>query len=107
MSIFKIFRMPKNQQFDYKPRFWDQKKEEFEERLKQYESRDNISPEEMKQRISLRFRKKGYVQDTGFRNSQIQRSNRTLLITLVVLILLSLFLIDNYFQDFILHLEKK
>lgn len=106
MAIFKIFKMPRNQQFDYKPRFWDQNKEELEERLKQYESRDNATPEEIKQRISLRFRKKGYVRDTNFRSSQERRSNQTLFVTLALLIILTFLLIDNYFPAFIQSIER-
>jgi hypothetical protein len=37
MALLRFFRVPKHQQYDYKPRFWDPKKEELQERLDRIE----------------------------------------------------------------------
>ena len=92
MGLFKSFKLPRNQQFEYRPRFWEQEKEELEDRVKQFQEDNDADPEKMKERISLRFRKKAYGGGTkNYRAKHIRKSNRTF-VTLVLVISLVFFI---------------
>lgn len=91
MALLKFFKVPKHQQFEYKTRYWDPKKEELEERLRRVEERKNNSVEATKARISSSFRRKGHYgyANSDFRRRQARRSNLVLLGIVIVLIALS------------------
>ncbi|MCO6475021.1 MAG: hypothetical protein J5I94_00300 [Phaeodactylibacter sp.] len=95
MAVLRFFKLPKHQQYKYKPRFWDPKKEERDERLKQIEAMKGGDAEALKARLSANFRK-GYAKDTSFRKRQMMRSNLILLGVLAVLIILSYLFITVY-----------
>lgn len=95
------FRLPRNQQFQYKPRFWEQEKEELEQRIKQMQGDDDATAEEIKERISLRFRQKAYSTDIGYRQKQVRKSNLTLILSIVVLSLFCFVLLDGSFSDIV------
>ena len=95
MAALRFFKLPKHQQYQYKPRFWDPKKEEREERLKQIEAVKEGDAEALKARLSANFRK-GYTKDTSFRKKQVMRSNLILLGILVLLVVLSYLFIAVY-----------
>ena len=95
MAVLRFFKVPKHQQYSYKPRFWDPKKEELEDRLKKVEERRGNDPEAMKARLTGGFRR-GYVADNRFRKRQVLRSNIILLGIVAVLILFSYIFITVY-----------
>jgi len=97
MGFLKAFNTPKNQKFEYHPRYWDPKKEEWEERKKelhQLQEKDN-SPEAMKMRIAKGMRRGGRA-DTEYRSALVRRSNIRLLGIIGILILLSYIAIKIY-----------
>lgn len=98
MAVLRFFKLPKHQQYQYKPRFWDPKKEEREERLKQIEAMKEGDAEALKARLSANFRK-GYAKDTSFRKRQVMRSNLILLGVLALLIILSYLFITVYLPE--------
>lgn len=74
------FRLPKNQQFNYKPRYWDPKEEERQEREKRLEMLSKGGTEAMKERISGTFRRGGSGAVQGsYRNRQVAKSNFVLI----------------------------
>lgn len=95
MAVLRFFKLPKHQQYQYRPRFWDPKKEEREERLKQIEAVKEGDAEALKARLSANFRK-GYAKDTSFRKRQMMRSNLILLGVLALLVILSYLFITVY-----------
>ena len=95
MAVLRFFKLPKHQQYQYKPRFWDPKKEEREERLQQIEAMKEGDPEALKARLSANFRK-GYAKDTSFRKRQVRRSNLILLGILALLVIFSYLFIAVY-----------
>ena len=97
MAFIKAFRTPKNQKFEYKPRYWDPKKEEWEERKKelmQLENKDN-SPEAMKLRIAKGMKRAGRA-NPEYRAKLVKRSNYLLLGIIMLLLLLTYLAITIY-----------
>ena len=94
------FRLPRNQQFNYKPRFWEQEKEELEQRVKQMQSDGEATPEEIKERISMRFKtRRGYSPEVGYRDAQIKKSNMTLVGSIAALSFISYLILEGSFAD--------
>ncbi len=86
MALFKnLFRTPKHQRYDYKPRYWDEEKELLEKRLKRIEMLQQDGAEAMKARIASGMRR-GYLADKGYRRKQVRKSNLLLLGIMIVLI---------------------
>jgi len=100
MAFLRFTRIPKHQQYEYKPRFWDPKEEELKERLERVENMKKGDPEAIKARLSGGFRR-GYEQgrNTRFRKQQAMRSNLVLLGVIVVLLLLSYMFLTVYLPD--------
>lgn len=100
MGFLRLFKPPKNQQFSYKPRYWDPKKEEAEKLRQRVEQLQNGGVGAMKTRISGGFRKGAGGAAAGtYRSTRVKRSNKTLLITLICLLGLSYIAYTLYFQD--------
>jgi len=101
MAIFRFFRTPSHQKYDYIPRYWDPQKEELEERLQRVEDRKKGDAESMKARLSGGFKRGGGYQkgNVQFRRRQTRRSNITLLVVLVVLVFLSYLFINVYLPE--------
>ncbi|MCP3930262.1 MAG: hypothetical protein GY705_14305 [Bacteroidetes bacterium] len=96
MALLKFFKTPRHQQYEYKPRFWDPKKEELEERLKRIEAVKNNDPEAIKKRIAGGFRK-GYSPDASQNRRRLtKRSNYILLGVILILLLLTYMFITVY-----------
>ena len=95
MALLRFFKRPKHQQYEYKPRYWDPKKEELEERLKQIEEMQGNDAEAVKARLSSGLRR-GYVKDQSIRETQVMRSNMMLLIIIVALVLVSYLVLTVY-----------
>ena len=97
MAFLRFTKIPKHQQYEYKPRFWDPKEEELKERLERVENMKKGDPEAIKARLSGGFRR-GYEQgrNVRFRKQQAMRSNLVLLGVIVVLLLLSYMFLTVY-----------
>jgi len=109
MALMKFFRTPKNQKFDYKPRYWDPKKEALEERMSKYKKENKGDTEAVKARLRRGIKGKtggvGFRETRAIRAKEMKRSNRVLLITIVVLALLSYVLFEVYLTEIVDMLE--
>ena len=108
MALVRFFKVPKNQKFDYKPRYWDPKKEALEERLGKYKEENKGDAEAVKRRLKKGFQGKksiGFKESRAIRRKELRRSNRVLLLTIVVLVLLAYLLFEVYSTDIIKMLE--
>lgn len=100
MAFLRLFKTPKNQQFEYKPRYWDPKKEEAEERRRRIEALESGGVEGMRERLRGGFRQgTGGAAAGSYRNARVRRSNYSLVIIMVVLAVLSYLLLTVYFPD--------
>ncbi len=91
-----FFRVPKHQKFDYKPRYWDPRKEELAERLERIDSLQRGGVEGAKARISGGFRRGGYLSDARVRQRQVLRSNLLLVAVVAMLLILCYVVISIY-----------
>ncbi len=100
MAFLRFTKLPKHQQYEYKPRFWDPKQEELEERMQQVENMKGGDAEAIKARLSGGFRR-GYQQggQSRFRKQQVMRSNMVLLGIIVMLVFLSYLFIRVYLPE--------
>lgn len=105
MALLKFFRVPKHQQFQYKTRYWDPRKEELEERLKKIDERRGKGLDAAKARISSSFRNKSYLSDSDYRRRQARRSNFVLLGIVVVLMALTYMFLTVYLPRIIQMVE--
>lgn len=105
MPVLRFFRVPKHQHYDYKPRYWDPKKEELEDRLKQIEERSGSDPQAIKARLSGGGFRRGYQADGRYRQRQVLRSNMILLGIVVVLIIFSYLFLSVYLPRIVNILE--
>ena len=95
MCLFNFNKSAKNNTFNYIPRYYNEEKEEREQRMKQYEETDD--PDAVKNRIRSGLRH-SYRGDSQFRKSQVNKSNIRLLYIIAILILLSLLMLrSDYF----------
>lgn len=100
MGFLRLFKTPKNQQFSYKPRYWDPKKEEAEKLKKRVEQIQNGGVGAMKTRISGGFRKGAGGAAAGeYRSARVKKSNSTLLIVLICLMGLAYIVYKMYFPE--------
>jgi hypothetical protein len=95
MAILRFNRLPKNQQYIYKPRYWDPKKEELEERLKRVHSMQEDDQDAMKARISSGLRRHSYG-NTSYRRQQVIRSNVVLFGVVLGLLFITFLLLTSY-----------
>ncbi|MEO0732060.1 MAG: hypothetical protein AAFZ52_04455 [Bacteroidota bacterium] len=97
MGFLRLFKPPRHQQFSYKPRYWDPKKEEAEERRKRVEQLQEGGVDAMKTRISGGFRRgQGGKAAGAYRSARVKRSNSTLLIVLICLFVLAYLALQMY-----------
>ncbi len=95
MAIFSFFKMPKPKQFNFKPRYYDANKERINEIMKRHSDDNKSNPEAMKSRISQGFVRRGLA-EKRYESNIRKRSNRTLLIVFVALVLISYLLLSKY-----------
>ena len=102
MAGLRFFKTPKPQRFEYKPRYYDEAKEELKKRVKDANESDEFSSDDAKQRIAGSFRRKtsGYNADRGFRSRQVKRSNVRLLMIIAFLFLVGYLLFRANFGVF-------
>jgi hypothetical protein len=100
MGIFGFIRRPQHQKFDYKPRYYDAVKEEREARMARYKTSDGTDL--AKSRISSGLRRRS---GSGYAGADTSRSNRRLVIILIVLAFLTYFFIQKYLPQIVDLLE--
>jgi len=100
MAFIRFSKLPRHQQYQYKPRFWNPEKEDLEERLKQAEELKKGNADSVKARLSGSFRR-GYqkAEDARFRQRQVKRSNLVLLGVITLLVLFSYLFISVYLPE--------
>jgi hypothetical protein len=104
MGLFSFLKPPKPVRFTYHPRFYDEKKDDFQERLRKAREKSGDDPESMKMRIRESLnRKGGYHSDHSYRSKQVHRSNMILLVVVVLLVLFTYIAIELYLPR-IIHL---
>ncbi|MEY3052847.1 MAG: hypothetical protein RLY31_2632 [Bacteroidota bacterium] len=103
MGLFSFFKPPKPVGFEYHPRFYDPRKDEFRERLaKAREQADTAQPEAVKNRIRTGLRRKqASLPDRHYRRRQAYRSNLLLLVVIIVLVALTIAGIEIYLPSII------
>jgi len=106
MALLRFFRVPKNQQYDYKPRYWNPKKEELEKRLKEIEERSGNDPQAMRARLAGGGFRRGFQADTTYRKRHVFRSNMILLSIVVTLIIGSYLFLSVYLPRIVSMLES-
>lgn len=99
MAIFSFFKPPKNQSFDYKPRYWDPQKEELETRLKKAELRKEDTIAASKARIANRLRRGNAPYDPRLRQQEVRKANLRLLFIIVLLGFLAYILLNVYLPE--------
>ena len=104
MAFRKFIKLPKHQQYQYKPRYWDPEKEELDKRLKRIEDLKNGGSDGMKARISSGL-KRGYLADSRQRNKAMTRSNLVLLAVVVGLLGLCYIFLTVYLPEIINKIE--
>ena len=95
MSRFHIFKIPQHQKFEYRPRYWDPKKEKQDALKERIRKIQGEGVESTKARITSSLRT-GYGGDPRLRTKLISRSNYRIIGIIGFLVLLSYFLIDRY-----------
>jgi len=106
MAFLKFTKLPRNQKFDYKPRYYDPRKEELEERLKKIDECKSGDTEKIKNRISGGFRRKYESEGTG-RRTRVVRSNLILVGIIVLLGFITYTMLVVYLPRFVELLESK
>ncbi|MGB3546234.1 MAG: hypothetical protein WBA17_04630 [Saprospiraceae bacterium] len=97
MALFSVFRLPSHQRFSYKPRYWDPKKEELDERLDRLRQLEEGGVDGVKARISGGFKRgAGGAASGRYRGQQVKRSNMTLFIIIGFLVMISYLLFYVY-----------
>jgi len=95
MALLKFFRVPKNQKFDYIPRYYDAKHEDLHRRIKVAKQAKDGDPDALKARISTGFnRKSKSYRSTG--TSHSMRRNLFLLALIAGLFLITYLLLNVY-----------
>lgn len=79
-------KLPKNRQYNYHPRYWDQKKEDLDSRIKNVDLSKAGDKNAMQARIRSGMRR-GYVKDDSFRKKSVFRTNMTLFAVIILLII--------------------
>ncbi len=97
----------KNRRFDYVPRYYDPEKEEREARIKQYTKEYSESDTELAQsRIRASFRKKYRVKEDAYMSKSKKRSNRILMMVLVLLLIVCYIFLTEHLPRIVEFLEK-
>ncbi|MEM1215532.1 MAG: hypothetical protein AAGJ82_07605 [Bacteroidota bacterium] len=99
MLVRKFFRVPKHQQFGYKPMHYDPRKEELEERLRTIKELQSGDIEGSKARIASGMRSRHKVDQT-YRRQQVLRSNLILIGVLLMLAVLGYMMLNIYLPEF-------
>ena len=91
--MVRFFYTPKNKKFNFKPRYYDEQKEDLEKRVEQIKREMGISDDDPNKPYVSTIRKgqmRGYLKKT---TKQKRQSSSRLLIILIVLIIIVYFLL--------------
>ncbi len=100
MRLLKVFRTPKHQRFEYRPRHWNPQKEELQNRLELIEKMKQNDPDALKTRIAQNFRRTGNGGgNTKARQKAVLRSNLMLLAIIAGLVILTYLFLIVYLPD--------
>lgn len=92
-----LFKPPKNSSFKYVPRFYDERKEELEEAVNQYEDNKQMNVEAIKMRVLRKMRSR-YYGKSQYAKKALRRSR--LMVFLIAILLLGLsVLVLGYFPE--------
>ena len=105
MALLRFFKVPKHQRYEYKPRYWDQQKEELQERMDRVKRIQGDGADAMKARISSGL-KRGYRGDQRLRKQRAMRSNMLLIGVIAVLVLLSYMALTIYLPGIVESIES-
>lgn len=105
MALLKFFKTPRHQKFEYRPRHWDPRKEELQQRIQQAKARNSGDPEAMKARISSGMRRSFGKENAQARSRGVRRSNMILLGVIGALLLVSYTLLTVYLPEIINMIE--
>lgn len=106
MALFGFFKPEKPVGFSYKPRYYDEKKDAFQERLKEAHELVGDDPEALKSRIRRNLqRKSSYLNDKNYRQRRMLRSNMLLLLVIVVLIVVTYAALELYLPAIVKYFE--
>lgn len=111
MGLFGFLKPTKPAGFSYRPRYFDEKKEGFEERLREATQRakgaEDKDPEAIKERIRKNLgRHSSYMSDKNYRRQRVVRSNLILLLVIVVLIVATYAALELYLPMLLDYLGK-
>lgn len=104
MAIFSFFKSQKPKEFNFKPRYYDAKKERLKEVMARHKESATSDPDAMKSRITHGFKTRGMT-DRSYETNIRKKSNRRLLLVLVTLFVLSYLLLSRYSSDIIKFVE--
>ncbi len=104
MALLSFFKTPKHQQFEYKPRYWNPRKEELERRLDLVHKSQEGNPDAMKARISTGLRRQ-YQSDSKSRSQQNFRRSMLLIAVIVALIFISYLFLTVYLPELVNMIE--
>jgi hypothetical protein len=97
MALIRFTKLPKHQQYEYKPRYWDPRKEELKERLERAEKAKENDVEAVKSRLSSGGLRRGFSADgRSVRQQQVLRSNLILLGVIAIILFLSYLFLTAY-----------
>lgn len=106
MALFRFLKAEKPVGFTYRPRFYDEKKEAFQERLKEARELAEDNPEALKSRIRRDLkRRSNFRTDKAFRQQKLVRSNMLLLAIIVVLIVVTYAVLELYLPAIVKYFE--
>ena len=98
----RLFKLPKPKRHEYKPRFYDAKKEELEKRINRFERLKNNDPEAIKEGITGAFNRNvrggggNYFGAVKMRQRETRRSNFILLALIIILTALCYMVLNVY-----------
>lgn len=102
MAFRSMFKVPKPKRHTYKPRFYDERKEELEKRVSRHQRLKANDPEAIKEGISEAFRRNGrggggdYFATAKMRQQQTRRSNMMLLAIIITLSAIAYIILSVY-----------
>lgn len=100
MAFRSMFKVPKARRYDYKPRFYDERKEELEKRVSRYDRLKENDPAAIKEGITDAFRRNGrgggYFMNSKIRQRETRRSNMILLAIIITLSAICYILLNVY-----------
>ncbi len=102
---FGFFKAPKPQRFDYKPRYYDPRKEQLEERVKRIQAMKEDNPEAAKARIQAGLRRGWSSDNASIRKKAMFRSNMILLFVVGALIVLTYGFLTIYLPQIVKMVE--